>query len=311
MSDVLVTLSDKPPEPPKADFAFYIDFKRGEGSPSRVFSATSEFIKACEKFDRELVKSVDSSIETVLILEDIEAASLKTWLRNLVSSVDDDGLKHLDWKRLVGKYLVDAKYATLQFLDDDSGPRDLPQLSRRIQQIAAATDVRHLPDYAPPSPRALLAALKDFQHVKETLSEGDRAAYISEDGTVELRLSLRMDVDEIEALAVSRSFKSPPTPMILAVKKPDYLGTSQWDVRLGRRTIQAKILDVAWLNRFQAREVDVRPGDALQCMVEIEHLYGHDNELIAEHYTVITVIDVLQNQMTQAQLFEDEPPPAT
>ena len=303
---VTITLSDKAPEPPKADFAFYIDFKKGEGSPSRVFTATSEFIRACEKFDRELVRSVDSSIETVLVLEDIEAGSLKTWLRNQINAMDDDALKRLDWKPIVGKYLVDAKYAALEFLDDESSPRELPKLSRRIQQIAADTDVRHLPDYSPPTPRALLDALRDFQGVKDVLSEGDRAVYISPDGELEMKLSIRMNVNDIEALAVSRTLTSPPTTMILAVKKPDYLGSSQWDVRLGHRTIQAKILDAPWLRRFQAREVDVRPGDALQCTVEIEHLYGHDNELIAERYTVLEVQAVLQNRLTQAELFDEE-----
>ncbi|MBS0383727.1 MAG: hypothetical protein JSS00_00080 [Proteobacteria bacterium] len=306
MSDIRLTLSEDPPETPMADFAFYIDFKRGTGSPSRVFTATSEFIRACERFDRELLKSIDSRIETVLILEDIEAGSLKTWLRNQLVAADDDALKKMDWKRLVGKYLVDAKYAALRFLDDGSAPRELPKLSREIQQIAAATDVRHLPDYAPPSPRALLDALKDFQSVKDALSIDDRAKYIAGERQLEINLSVRWNVDEIEALAVKQVMRSPPSPMILAVKKPDYLGNSQWDVRLGRRTIQAKIQDSEWLRRFQNREIDVRPGDALQCMVEVEHLYGHDNELIAEHYTVLSVDNVLQNQMTQSELFDEE-----
>ena len=82
MLDAEITLTTKKPEPPEADFAFYIDFKRGEGSASRVFSATHDFIRACESLDRELLSSIDSNIETVMVLEDIEAGSLKTWLRN-------------------------------------------------------------------------------------------------------------------------------------------------------------------------------------------------------------------------------------
>ena len=62
-----ITLTTKKPEPPEADFAFYIDFKRGEGSASRVFSATHDFIRACESLDRELLSSIDSNIETVMV----------------------------------------------------------------------------------------------------------------------------------------------------------------------------------------------------------------------------------------------------
>lgn len=293
------------PESPKADFAFYIDFKKGEGSPSRVFSATSEFIRACERLDRELVRAVDSNIETVMVLEDIEAASLKTWLRNVLVAADDEAIKTLDWKPLVGKYLVRAKYAVLRWIDNDTMPRDLPALAREIQQIAAETDVRHLPDYAAPPPEVLLTAIGDFQGVKDKLAPGDRASVISDEGELEINLSVRISVDDIEAMAVRETVISPPTSLILAVKKPDYLGDSMWELRLGRKTISAKISDRDWLRRFQGRQEDVRPGDSLRCTVVIEYLYGHDNELIAERYTITEVLGVMRDRFRQGDLFDD------
>lgn len=304
-----LTLSEREPPAPRADFGFEIDFQRGIGPASRVFTATHDFIKACEALDHELVKSIDSSIETVLMLEDIEAGSIKTWLRNSLSAADDDALKTLDWKPLVGKYLVRAKYAVIRWIDDDEFPRSLPDLRREIQQIAAETDVRHLPDYTAPSPGALVKAVHDFQSVKNRLLPGDRATMLTNDGNIEFNLSVRLDVDDIEALAVAQTIKNPPAEMILPVKKPDYLGDSKWELRHGRRNISAKIEHQEWLKQFQNRQVDVRPGDALRCTVEIEILYGFDNELIAERYTVIEVKEVLMNRFQILDLpFDDEGP---
>ena len=93
--------------------------------------------------------------------------------------------------------------------------------------------------------------------------------------------------------------------MVLIVKKPDYLGTSMWDLRHGRRPVSARIEDTKWLERFQSRRVDVRPGDALRCRVRIEMLYGHDNELIAERHAIEEVHEVLENKYDQALLFKD------
>ena len=45
-----------------------------------------------------------------MVLEEIETGSIKIWLGNQLNRVDDDALKKLDWKPLVGKYLVRAKY---------------------------------------------------------------------------------------------------------------------------------------------------------------------------------------------------------
>ncbi len=222
-----ITLSMERPAPPEcADFAFEIDFRKGEGSASRVFAATHDFIKACEALDAELVQSIDASIETVLMLEDIEVGSIKTWLRSALSSVDDDALKTLDWKKAVGAYLVKAKYAVIHWTEESEVPKRLQSLRRDIQLIAAETDVRHLPDYAPPSPTALINAMRDIQRTKDNLIPGDRATMITPAGNVEMKLTLHWSIDDIEALAVARTLSQPNAEMILAVKKPDYLGSS-------------------------------------------------------------------------------------
>lgn len=306
-----ITLTSKRPEPPQADFAFEIDFKRGTGSPSRVFLAINDFIRGCERLDAELVQAIDSNIETVLVLEDIETGSIKVWLRNVLRSTEDDALKTLDWKPLVGKYLVRSKYAVLRWLDDggEGVPKSLPALAREIQAIAAETDVKHLPDYQPPSPKALIEAARDFQGVKNQLTPGDTAKYIPRDGEpLEMNLAVAWNIEDIESMAVRETVKFPIAPMILAVKKPDYLGDSKWELRHGKRNISAKIEDEAWLKQFQGRQIDVRPGDALRCDVRIEHLYGHDNELLTERYTVVTVSEVLADKYKQDGLFDDPKP---
>jgi hypothetical protein len=301
-ADVILTAHR--PEPPRADFAFEIDFKRGEGSASRVFLAINDFISGSERIDAELVSTIDAHIETVMVLEDIESGSIKVWLRNVLHATDDEALKKLDWKAAVGNYLVKAKYVIIRWIDGDPANRNLPALAKEIQAIAIDTDVKHLPDYRAPSPAALLNAARDFQGVKERLTPGDRAIYIPAIGPpVEMNLSIRLNVDDIEAMAVRETMTFPIAPMILAVKKPDYLGESRWELRHGKRTISAKIEDTTWLKRFQGREIDVRPGDALKCEVRIEHLYGHDNELLTERYTIVRVLDVLADSYRQPSLF--------
>lgn len=297
-----LTLTDVAPSPPRADFGFEIDFQKGVGPASRVFTATHDFIKACEALDDELVRSIDSSIETILVLEDIQTGSIKTWLRNSLNAADDDALKTLDWKPLVGKYLVRAKYAVIRWIDDDTAPRNLQDLRREIQQIAAETDVRHLPDYSAPSPTALVSAIRDFQSVKDRLLPGDRATLLTNDGDLSFNLSVSLPIEDIEALAVARTIEVPASEMILPVKKPDYLGDSKWELRHGKRNISAKIEHPDWLRRFQNRLEDVRPGDALRCIVKIEYLYGFDNELLTERYTVVEVLEVLVNRIQSPEL---------
>lgn len=140
-----ITLTTGMPEPPPADFAFEVDFKHGEGSPSRVFLAINDFIRGCEKLDAELAHTIDNNIETVLVLEDIEAGSIKVWLRNALRASEDDALKTLDWKPLVGKYLVRAKYVVLRWLDGHrrrNGCKASPGLSAAVPKGASGSRSR-------------------------------------------------------------------------------------------------------------------------------------------------------------------------
>ena len=79
MPTAQMTTTTREPELPDADFAFCIDFHKGRGQASRFFTATAEFIKACEALDRELAKTIDLNIEPIMMLEDVEAGSLKTF----------------------------------------------------------------------------------------------------------------------------------------------------------------------------------------------------------------------------------------
>lgn len=307
--DASITFSTEKPDSPSADFAFLIDFKKGEGSPGRIFQATHAFIEACETLDKALVDSIGSRIQTVMVLEDIEAASLKTFFKTVLESIDDEAFRHIDWKPMVGKYLVKAKYAIIRWCNEneDEDSKDFSSLQKRVNDLAKNADVLHMPSHTPVKPAAIKKALEDFEGVKEFLAEGDKASMIVSDGEeAHFNMSSRLDVDAIEELATRETEKHTVPRMVMVVKKPDYLGESMWEFRHGRTPIEAKIEDTKWLQDFRKRKITIRPGDALRCQVRIETRYGHDNEVVAEKHYVEKVLDVLEAHRPQTpDLFPD------
>ena len=252
-----------------------------------------------------LAHSVDSSISPIMVLEDIEVGSLKIWLKNTLKSTDDQALKDMDWRPAVGKYLVRAKYVVLRWIDQDDAPRNLQDLRKEIRDLAAETDARRLPDYAPPDPSGLIEVAKQLQDAKKMLGPNDRIFLEGVDGKVEVDLTVDINAEELADLATKETIKMPPAEMILAVKKPDYLGNSKWELRHGKRSIAVRMEDTTFVEQFQNRKQDVRPGDALRCLVSVEMRYGFDNELISETYAVATVIEVLEDLNDQDEMFED------
>jgi hypothetical protein len=298
-----------PDEPPDADFALYIDFEKGAERPQRIFKAIDGLISAFERLDRALADAISPTIEPVLILEDIEAGSLKVWLRDRLKDTDDDALHKLDWKQAVGKYLVAAKYAFVAWVNDSERRKtkgSLAELRREFFELAAQTDVKKMADYSPPSTTELISSAGEITKALSYLDPKDKAKLITNKGEQDFDLTIEWGPETIADLTIRETLTMPPAPMILAVRRPDYLGETQWEFRHGKKVLRAKIEDKDWLIKFLNRKVDVRPGDALKARVGVELAYGYDNELVSETYRIVEVVDVLENEYSHPDFFRDD-----
>ena len=309
---MVTTITTKKPEIPKnADFAIYIDFQKDAANPQRIFQTADALIRAFQKLDKSLCSTIDSRISPIMMLEEVETGSLKIWLKNALEAADDQALKELDWKPLVGKYLVKAKYLIIDFLNKgqkNENKEGLLELSKKIKEIAQETDVRHLPDYRAPNILELSESIREISAAKVFLDKQDKLQYIGDyrgEKYINFDLSIEWTPEDFEDLLTSEVVEYPELTMILAVKKPDYLANSSWELRHGKKKITAKIEDENWLKEFQDGKKDVRPGDALRCKVKQTISYGFDNELIAEKYSITKVEEILEDKYKQMDLFEE------
>jgi hypothetical protein len=281
------------------DFVLRVDFEKGSQDPSRVFSTMTSLIQTFQSIDSDLAKTIDSSISPVLLLEDVDSGSLKTYLRNILTSIDDNAIKDFDWKKLVGAYLYKAKYKILEFIDENptiDERKQIESLQKDLLFLAEETNVRGLPGYAPIPTERLLNGIKKLSSSTSNLAEEDTVEYITKDGTISFNKDFTYDAEKIESL-LTKEILSSTNEMVLKVKKPDYLGESMWDFKHGDHPIQAKITHTEWLIDFQTRSFDLRPGDSIRAMVEVQVSYGYKNEIIATHHYVKEVLKIMPGQM--------------
>jgi hypothetical protein len=279
----------------KADFGIEVKFVPGTPDPSRVFRSMTALIESFQSFDKELVQSIDSSIEPILLLEDIETGSIKTWLRNALTSIDDSALKDGDWKKIVGAYLLKAKFIVIKKLEgktEISNREDIKEIENDILEAAIATDIQRIPTYRPIPEVKIAEIIGNVGVALSNLIQTDSAKLITSDGDAAFNLSLKVSLDSLRELLVKESVSNDST-LILKVKRPDYLGDSMWDFKLGDHPLQAKILDREWLKRFQERHVDVRPGDALRAIIRQTIHYGFDAEIVYQQNEILKVLDVI------------------
>jgi hypothetical protein len=279
-----------------ADFAIEIDFQRNTESPARVFRAMTGLIETFEQLDHTLARSLDVDLKPVLLLEDIETGSLRAWLRSEVSQLPDEALDKFDWKRIVGTYLVRSKRAILNWTERKTTITDrteIVDLQKQLATLAEETHVNHMEAYAPPDMREILDGVQRVSTALNHLRSGDTAKFESSQGDAIFNLEFYVAPEALENLITAQTIVN-RGEQLLKVKKPDYLGESQWQLRHGTRTSDMTIEDAEWLREFQARKVNVRPGDALLATLRIELHYGFDGELVGEHYYVEEVKEVIE-----------------
>jgi len=290
----------------KSDFCIEIDFKKSSSErPSRVFKAMAGLIDSMQSLDVSLAQTIDARIRPELILQDIEVGSIKSWLRNRILEIDDDALKTLDIKKIIGDYLVKAKYRILERLKtkDSLNASEIKALQVQLQKLAEETGVRKIPSYGVVRYRELAEFWIRTSESTAVLGESDVAKYISGSGQIILPKGTFLD-DEAKEQILTQEISTEETTLLLKVKKPDYLGQSRWLFHHDKHPIEANIDDKEWLAAFQNREIIIRPGDSLKARLKTEVRKGYDKEDISVHYCITKIFDVIPGDTgTQASLF--------
>lgn len=277
-------------------FDIYIDYVKATGDASRVFHAMGELIDTFERIDNLLGGVISEHTSAELILEDIEAASLKAKLRSLILGVPDEALKDGKWKKVLGHFLVKAKYALCKWLEDNPTITNLGQvqiLQGQIARIAEESGARHLPMYRPLDNKALLGAIAELDRAVEPLDPRDKVRYESTYGRVVLQHSQHIHEDLIRELLTKEILTSDDV-RIVKIKKPDFLGRSQWVLKYAGRSINASISDANWLADFQSGVTEVKPGDSLRVQMHEEVFYGYNDEVVHVTYDIRKVLEVIK-----------------
>jgi hypothetical protein len=254
----------------------------------------AELIEAFRAIDRDLARAVSVAVHAEVLLERVEAGSVKAFIRTLLQHVDDEALKNLEWKPLVGVYLVRAKHAILRWLDgrDKIGSRaEVVELQQEIAELAPVVPQELLPAGTVPLDRLL----EDMQLISIAVAElrpEDSAALVSVVDVTPIEKRIRITSEDIAQLLTQETISS-ETIMTLLVKKPDYLGNSKWEFKHGDHALDARIADLDWLARFQSGEVDLKPGDALQAIVRTEVAVGFEGNNVDTRHEVLKVLAVV------------------
>ena len=275
-----------------AEFELYVQFERQSQTPQRVFKAIADLVTAFTKFDELLAQSILPELHAELILDDIEAGSIRSKLAILLRGIPDEAIKNFDWKKLVGHFLLKAKYNLLKLLEGKASFTDAQEIENlRISLESMAPTETFNPLMVPgqiPSIK-LVGLIEDIVRAAALLRPNDYADYRSSSGNV--RINPNFDTSNLRALLATNTETS-ENEYLVKIKRPDFMGEAMWELVLKNHTIPAKMADTAWLEEFHQGLVDVRPNDYLSIRLRTDTTFQGSFGNPQLHYTVLKVLGV-------------------
>jgi hypothetical protein len=179
-----------------------VDYEPGTPDPGRVFRAMAELIEAFRAIDQDLANAISANVQVEVLLERVEAGSIKAIIRTVLLNTPDEALMNLEWRPLVGQYLVRGKHALLHWIDgkDKIGSRaEVIELQQQIARLAPAAPQELLPAGTVPLER-LLEDVRLISVAVAELRPEDSAALISAIDTTSVEKRIRVTPEEITQL---------------------------------------------------------------------------------------------------------------
>lgn len=236
-----------PLESIEGEIALVIDYRPGQSEALGVLAGAMRFIESLDKLDHCLLSSIDTSLQPVSILNDVQHSSLKILLARALRKVPDDAVGSLDWKKWLGVLLVKGKYQLLAHLE--SGDDGIKQALSSLE-----ADYNNAPGvvvgYTPPSVADVRGALREVAIARASIPDGNVVVQ-TEMGDVQIP---RLEISDLPAPAEEPLSSNLLKDQVLVIESAVFRDGNQWRFSDGSASFLAAIADEEFLRRVDNGE---------------------------------------------------------
>lgn len=283
------------------NYSIKLEFDETSSDPVQVFQSYSEIIKSLKNLELLVGRSINRNLNHQQILCEVTAGSIISKIKSIFEFEDDSlAADETVLESQVNSYISGSTAAV--FEEISKGPitteKQIEDIKGRIIDFAEKEDIPSRFNFTPPSVREVIDVVDSIAQSTSKLQETENCSIISDDGIEQITIPKKVSVSvtKIEADLV-QDIITTNRQIILRVKKPDYLGEARWVFKHGKKTIEAKIMDQNWLNKFHLKEVVITPGDSLDVDVEMIEQYDRHGNLIKEGYSIMVVKNIIPGRI--------------
>lgn len=278
----------------KYDFELDLEFV-GNKNPSEAFNQLAKFYEKLIILDKHIAYNilVNSTVEYDLV--DIEFGSIKTKIRQVFTNIPDDVLKDvLNPTAWFGHILVYVKHRLLKSIENEEvkSKSDLDKITSDIN-----INIKKL------APKNLMILEVNNFYILNTINEitlqtkrlkkDESFFFKSKKGKAKIDNKCFVDMPKILKEMGNETIQQERIET-LKIKTMDLLSdNSYWKLIREGKTIDVKILDPDWLQKYHNRQFVIQPYDYLKLQLRIIYTTNQNFDKPKVTYEAIKVYEII------------------
>lgn len=270
-------IRDLPVESIEGEISLIIQYQPGKSEAAKILQGALQLVHSLDSLDHSLLSSIDTTLEPVSILNDVQHSSLKLLLARGLRNVPDELIKNPDWKKWLGMLLVKGKHKLLEKLDSDKDSVD--SVIQELKPIYDSAPNKMI-GYEPPTVDGVLVAMNQVKVARALLPDSD-VTFQTELGDV------RIPFLNAESVSVSKEVQAITSSVIpntmLLLESVVFKDGNKWKVNDGNHSFGVTLLDDNFIAAVNAGR-RFGKGDVL--FVDLERIQRIENNSLKTEYKI-------------------------
>ncbi|SMY33056.1 hypothetical protein PMAL9190_00842 [Photobacterium malacitanum] len=285
----------------ESSFEIRLDYKPSTGRPDRVFLAMAAYVTAFENLTFTVGKSIDADLNFSYELSGVEIGSLKSIIK-CKSGLDKVANALSSIPRYIANSMVD-----LESVDTEE---TIDIAVKGVENELLAHGAVQFPNQVNIDRYQYAKDIKGLCKASELLVDGETIDILTPEVSNVICLNTRVKFNkEVDELFIEDRTDIKKIETLL-VRKPVFLGDSQWDFKSVERNISfsAPIEHKEWLERYQSCELGhLDPGDALIAFVGYQAIRLKGSKVYThKQHRVMHIERVIKGKDLQIRIEEAE-----
>jgi hypothetical protein len=275
----------------------------------------NSFLEQINEFNHSIVSGTDETYTVTSYIEDFESGSIKWWLSDKLSKVDDKAIdKFVDSpiKTTIAGILKVCKKKSIEYLSSSDFKQNSPEERRMkiinpiIQEIGSKQEELNRNILSPKisiDENRLLKSLSNMSKISKELEEN--VSFIDSYELQEKQVRIFKDFNYNEATKEQLSEEETEEKDwqttneiidIYTLLTPTSKEDCKWELEENDSKIKCKIEDLAFFNQYKLNQVKLGGNEKLKVKMKIETFLEKRSNEIKKEYTILEVIEVFEEK---------------